>query len=302
MDHSSDFHAPPPPPPGHHRGFFIPKTLIIVLVVFAVGWWGGTQGYFGGSNEKDEVLQTIKVTGTGVVEVTEAQADEISMSGSIETDTDVTGMSDDDIRLENSQAVEKVEQVLISLGIDTSDFQIYQGYSIPRPRTIVSPVPLAPKPTATPTPASIDASRGVEIQAAYVYNPNALRSSLTITLDKSTSKLADSISERLESLASSTEFPNTQISVRSKSYIIKEASRKKFENKASEEALKDAKTQIDNISKINNLKVGKTLSIKKIEQKDRPYYSPDIYFDKTESISSSYEVEYEMSNRGWFGL
>lgn len=247
----------------------------------------------------------IGVTGTKLVERYQAPKQTVSVVGSGEIDA-VTDQATIDIQIktnsttfekaqeENKKDVEKLKSELTKLGIPESRITI-SSYSQPIIRNIFP---------------SVDYMEVPEGKMMPPYNPNttpAVTTNITLILDpiKNIEKVYDVVSK------------NSNAQITNSYYSLK--NRKTWESKAKEEALKDARNQIEVAAKINHLKVGKLLTLED-DNSPKPYplpmkalndqttdsqdqsFSPEepdqtdnvYYSEQTVKITSSYTATYEL--------
>lgn len=221
--------------------------------------------------------QTVTVTGYGEVEATTDQANITVQIKTVASTYEVA-------KSENKADVEVMKKQLLTLGIPESRITI-NSYSQPmveivRPETVdyIGRRPQETVPTVT--------------------------TDLNITIDpiKNIDKLFDLVAK------------NPKVQVTNTYYSLKD--RKTWESKAKEEALKDIRTQIESVAKINHLRVGKLRTLIDSEN-PRPYpmaikaMSNDqaeltaqqdksldnrgpFYSEQTVKITSSYTATYEL--------
>lgn len=234
--------------------------------------------------------QTITVIGSAEVD---AQTDQANISVQVKN----TAATQELAQTANKKDVDSLKKKLLELGIPET--RITQSsyspivYRESASSDVSGMMPYRP-PTGTSTPTVI--------------------TTLTIALDsvKNVDKVIASISEN----------PNTQI--QNTYYSL--GHRKEWEKKAKEEALKDAREQIEQIAKTNKLKVGKLVSLKDMDQVGlypvtmekrmiEPDYSNDLgmeapqaeeptrsgavednmfYGEQTVKITASYQAIYEL--------
>jgi len=173
--------------------------------------------------------QTVSVVGTGEVN---AVTDQVTIDVQIKT----ISTTYEKAQQENKKDVEKLKSDLTKLGIPESRITV-SNYSQPIFRTSPSvDLMIAPEGKTMPNFRPPDTSPSVT-------------TSLTLVLDpiKDVEKIFEVISKN-----SKAQITNTYYSLKN---------RKTWETKAKEDALQDARTQVESIAKINRLRVGKLLTI-----------------------------------------
>lgn len=182
--------------------------------------------------------QTVSVVGTGEVD---AVTDQVTIGVQIKT----VSTTYEKAQEENKKDVEKLKSGLTKLGIPESRITT-SSYSQPIFRTSPSvDLMIAPEGKTMPNYRPPDTSPSVT-------------TSITLVLDpiKDVEKVFEVISKN-----SNAQITNTYYSLKN---------RKTWETKAKENALKDARTQVESIAKINRLKVGKLLTIED-DSSPKPY-------------------------------
>lgn len=205
-----------------------------VLTVTALILLGIVIGIFGTKSylKYKEPKQTITVTGSGEVD---AQTDQANISAQVSN----TASTQDAAEAANKKDVEALKKKLNELGIPETRIT-QSSYAQPMYREYSGE------------------SQGMMAPDIYPYptkslNPTAI-TNLNITLDSV--KNVDKV------VATITGHPNTQI--QSTYYSL--SHRQEWEKKAKEEALKDAREQIEQIAKTNKLKVGKLVYLKDMNE------------------------------------
>ena len=214
------------------------KKILFVLTLLSVG---ATIGVVGVKlfQRYQAPKQTVSVVGTGEID---AATDQANISIQIKN----TSTTYEKAQEENKKDVDKLKLELTKLGIPESRITI-SSYSPPVIRR------MSPELDSTE-------SRGAEMMP--VYRPDTViptvTTNLTLTLDpiKNIEKVYDVVSK------------NTNAQISNSYYSLK--NRKTWESKAKEEALKDARSQIESVAKINKLRVGKLLTLED-SNNPRPY-------------------------------
>lgn len=198
------------------------KKILSVLALLILGAVIGITGLKLIQNFQ-EPKQTVSVVGTGEIDATTDQATITIQLKSISTTYEKA-------QEENKNDVDKLKSDLVKLGIPESRITI-SSYSPPvfrilQPETD-SKMMIRPPTSTQPT----------------------VTTDLTLILDpiKNIEKVYEVVSKNVNA-----QITNSYFSLKN---------RKTWESKAKEEALKDTRTQIESIAKINHLKVGKLLSL-----------------------------------------
>ncbi|MCL4364627.1 SIMPL domain-containing protein [Patescibacteria group bacterium] len=205
----------------------------------------------------------------------------ITGNGQVEATTDQATIS---IQATNKDAAQKLKSALLSLGIPES--RITQ--------------------TSYNPPVYDSSSAGPEVMMYPRPWPTAVPSiNFVVVIDSL--KNIEKVFSTINSVAN-TQITNTYYSV---------SNEKTWQNKAKEAALEDARRQVESIAKINNLKVGKLLSV---TDNSGPIFRPmlkgtaadqqstlqkgqanpstptdNVYYgEQTVKISASYQAEYEL--------
>jgi len=258
-------------------------SILALLVIGAAIGVGGIKLF----QHYQAPKQTVSIIGTGEIDTATDQA---TISIQIKT----TSTTYEKAQEENKKDVDKLKSELTKLGIPESRITI-SSYSPPIFRESPLEVPsepgvdymetteskmMPPRPDTTPT----------------------VTTSLTLVLDpiKNIEKVYDVVSKNI-----SAQITNSYYSLKNK---------KTWESKAKEEALKDARSQIESIAKINHLRVGKLLTLEDVNN-PRPYpmgmkalngESPNVddqavsssenvyYSEQSVKITSSYTATYEL--------
>ena len=173
--------------------------------------------------------QTVSVVGAGEID---AATDQATISVQVKT----TSTTYEKAQEENKKDVDKLKSDLTKLGIPESRITS-SSYSPPIFRNESSSVDLMIAPEGKTMPS---------------YRPNTtptVTTTITLILDpiKNIEKVFDTISKNANA-----QITNTYYSLKNK---------KTWESKAKEEALKDARNQIESAAKINHLHVGKLLTL-----------------------------------------
>ena len=209
------------------------KKIFSFLLILAIGTGLGV----GGVKLIDRYQtpkQTASVVGTGEMD---AATDQATVDIQIKT----TSSTFEKAQEENKKDVEKLKSDLTKLGIPESRITT-SSYSSPN---LFNESP------------SIDYMEGKMMPIRPNTTPT-VTTNLTVVLDpiKNIEKVYDTVSK------------NTNAQVVNSYYSLK--NRKTWEAKAKEEALKDARSQIESIAKINHLRVGRLLSLEDAN-------NPDLY-------------------------
>jgi uncharacterized protein YggE len=234
--------------------------------------------------------QTVSVIGSGEID---ASTDQATVSVQIKT----VSTTFEKAQEENKKDVDKLKEDLTKLGIPESRITV-SSYSPPIIRNTTT----------------VDYAGGPEGKMMPIYRPDTsptVTTTITLILDpiKNIEKVFDTISKN-----PSAQITNTYYSLKN---------RKTWESKAKEEALKDARSQIESAAKINHLRVGKLLTLEDANN-PRPYpvammkalngQSPNAldvsqssgaetasakdenvyYSEQTVKITSSYSATYEL--------
>lgn len=180
--------------------------------------------------------QTVSVIGTGEIDVAPDQAN-------INIQIKNTSTTYEKAQAENKKDVDNLKSELTKLGIPESRITI-SSYS--PPIMVQSTDSLA-----IPEGKMMPSYRRPDTNSTVTTN-------LTLVLDpiKNIEKVYDAVSK------------NTNAQITNSYYSLK--NRKTWESKAKEEALKDARSQIESVAKINKLRVGKLLSLED-SNNPRPY-------------------------------
>lgn len=198
------------------------KKIFSVLALLLLGAVIGITGLKLIQNFQ-EPKQTVSVVGTGEVDATTDQA-------TITIELKNVSTTYEKAQEENKKDVDKLKSDLVKLGIPESRITI-NSYSSSAIRNFQSETDLKmmPRPPINTSP--------------------TVTTNLTLVLDpiKNIEKIYDVVSK------------NTNAQIISSYYSLK--NQKVWESKAKEEALKDIRSQIESIAKINHLKVGKLLSL-----------------------------------------
>lgn len=253
------------------------KKIFFVLILLMIGVGIGITGVKLIQHYQGP-KQTVSVIGSGEVE---AVTDQVTINIQIKTDSTTYEKAQE----ENKKNVEKLKSELTKLGI-------------PESRITTS---------SYPQPISMNESPSVDLMMSN-YPPDttpSVTTSISIVLDpiKDVEKVFEVISKN-----SNAQITNTYYSLKN---------RKTWESKAKEDALKDARSQVESIAKINRLRVGKLLTIEDanspkpypmalkamndqstgIEDQSVPVRNesvPQVYSEQTVKITSSYTATYEL--------
>lgn len=247
---------------------YIDFKKIFSLLIFLV--IGATIGIVGVKlvDRYQAPKQTVSVIGTGEID---AETDQATINIQVKT----TSTTYEKAQEENKKDVDKLKSDLVKLGIPESRITV-NSYSTSvirnfQPETDLKMM-VRPPTNTTPT----------------------VTTNLTLVLDpiKNIEKIYDVVSKN-----PSAQIENTYYSLKN---------RKTWESKAKDEALKDIRSQIESIAKINHLKVGKLLTIEDANN-PRPYPVPmkalngrtaDI--DYAQSDSSAQEIAQEKSENVYY--
>ena len=241
--------------------------------------------------------QTVAITGTGQVEAT---TDQSTITAQVKNTATTQELS----QAANKKDVGTLIESLLKLGIPQS--RITQSSFI------------QPYYMNTAQPDSIDSSLGVMMKIRPTpINNNGLTTTTNITV------ILDPIKDIEKVLAAFSDNPNTQVT--NTYYSVKNM--KNWETKAKEAALKDARSQVESIAKINGLSVGKLVKISDQNSPDLP--SPiepmmlnnriqgqgasqpvmdkattvennnTYYSEQTVNVSATYYVTYELNSKFW---
>lgn len=220
------------------------KKILSVLVLLVIGTVIGITGVKLVENFK-EPKQTVSVVGTGEIDATTDQATITIQLKNISTTYEKA-------QEENKKDVDKLKSDLVKLGIPESRITI-SSYSPPFFRNLQpeadSKMMIRPPTSTQPT----------------------VTTDLTLVLDpiKNIEKVYEVVSKNVNA-----QITNSYFSLKNM---------KTWESKAKEEALKDTRSQIESIAKINHLKVGKLLSL---EDTNNPQPFP-LPMEATSGDSSS---------------
>ncbi len=198
------------------------KKILSVLALLVIGAVIGITGFKLIQNFK-EPKQTVSVVGTGEIDATTDQATITIQLKNISTTYEKA-------QEENKKDVDKLKSDLVKLGIPESRITINSySSSVIRNFQPETDLKMMPRPPTNTSP--------------------TVTTNLTLILDpiKNIEKIYDEVSK------------NTNAQIISSYYSLK--NQKVWESKAKEEALKDTRSQIESIAKINHLKVGKLLSL-----------------------------------------
>ncbi|MBI5123081.1 SIMPL domain-containing protein [Candidatus Roizmanbacteria bacterium] len=260
------------------------KKIISVLVLLTIGIGIGILGVKLVQYYQTP-KQTVSVVGAGEID---AATDQATISIQIKTNSTTYEKAQE----ENKKDVEKLKSELTKLGIPESRI------------TISSYSPLI----MIPSVGNVGIPEGKMMPTYRPDTNSTVTTNLTLILDpiKNIEKVYAVVSK------------NTNAQIINSYYSLK--NRKTWESKAKEEALKDARSQIESVAKINKLKVGKLLTLED-GNNPRPYpitmkvnsQSPNIggspiddqtvsstqeknvyYNEQTVKITSSYTATYEL--------
>lgn len=233
--------------------------------------------------------QTVSVIGTGEIDAAMDQ-------GTIEIQLKTTGDTLEKAQTENKKEVDDMKKSLKSLGIPESRIKV-SSYSSPG---------YLPTPTFSYIYTNSESRKPMPIFRPPNTSPT-VTTNIEVILDpiKNIEKVYDTISQ------------NQNAQIINSYYSLKNG--KAFESKAKEEALKDARVQVEQIAKINKLRVGKLLSITDssdpgiVEPQPNPMMLDssgtiqesfkaidnnirlsDPISERTEKITFSYNVKYEL--------
>ena len=248
------------------------KKIFSVLMILIIG---ATIGIVGVKlvDRYQAPKQTVSVIGTGEID---AETDQATINIQIKT----TSTTYEKAQEENKKNVNSLKLELTKLGIPESRIAT-SSYSSP----IIRNMP------------SVDYPEGSGGKMMPSFRPDTtptIITNLTLTLDpiKNIEKIYDVVSKSVNA-----QIENTYYSLKN---------RKIWESKAKEEALKDIRSQIESIAKINHLKVGKLLTLEDTNN-PRPYPIPmkalngrtaDI--DYAQSDSSAQEITQEKSDNVYY--
>ena len=250
------------------------KKIFSVLALLAIGVGIGIAGTKL-AQRYQAPKQTVSVVGTGEIDATTDQA-------TISIQINSTSTTYEKAQEKNKKDVDSLKLELTKLGIPESRITT-SSYSSPIIQNESGGVP------------------GGEMMPVYK-KPNTsptVTTDLTLILDpiKNIEKVYDVVSK------------NTSAQITNTYYSLK--NRKTWESKAKEEALKDARDQVESIAKINRLRVRKLLTIED-SNNPRPYpitldamegqeatkeetATDNIYYsEQTVKITSSYNATYEL--------
>jgi len=208
---------------------------VLLVLVIGVGIGVGTTKLI---QRYQEPKQTVSVVGTGEVDATTDQANITIQIKTVSTTYEKA-------QLENKTDVDNLKSELTKLGIPESRITV-SSYSQPilsglEPEfnTIEYPeLKMMPRPPVNNSPT-------VTTDLNLVINPI-----------KNIEKIFDLVSK------------NTNAQITNTYYSLK--NRKTYESKAKEEAVKDARVQVESVAKINHLRVGKLVSLED-NNNPRPY-------------------------------
>ncbi len=254
------------------------KKVFFVLILLLIGAGIGVTGVKL-IQRYQAPKQTVSVVGSGEMD---AVTDQVNIGIQIKT----VSTTYEKAQEENKKDVEKLKSELTKLGIPESRITT-SSYSQPIFRT--SP--------------SVDLMIAPEGRTMPNYKPDttppSVTTNLTLVLDpiKAVEKVFEVILKN-----SNAQITNTYYSLKN---------RKSWESKAKEDALKDARSQVESIAKINRLRVGKLLTIED-GNNPKPYpialkamnnndeSAPQVedsniyYSEQTVKITSSYMATYEL--------
>ncbi|MBI5126912.1 SIMPL domain-containing protein [Candidatus Roizmanbacteria bacterium] len=196
--------------------------------------------------------QTVSVVGAGEVD---AVTDQATITIQVINTADTYEKAQE----ENKKDVEALKSELIKLGIPESRIT-QSSYSPP----IIRNIP------------DINYQEGSVNKMMPTYRPEtnpAVTTNLTLVLDpiKNIEKVYDIVSK------------NTNAQITNSYYSLK--NRKQWETKAKEEALKDARNQIESVAKINRLRVGKLVTLEDANN-PKPYPMPLKAFDSGSGVTN----------------
>lgn len=225
--------------------------------------------------------QTVSITGTGEIDATTDQA-------TISVQVKNISTTYEKAQEENKKDVTSLKLELKKLGIPESRIAT-SSYSQP---IFNKEVPLIE---------TVESSGSKMMPSFRPETVPTVTTSLTLTIDpiKNIEKIFDTVSK------------NSNASITNTYYSLKD--RKGWESKAKEEALKDARSQVETIAKINRLRVGKLLTVED-GNNPRPYpmllkgadqavssgqetqtvNNNNFYSEQSVKISSSYTATYEL--------
>ena len=258
------------------------KKIFSVLALLAIGVGIGIAGTKL-AQRYQAPKQTVSVVGTGEIDATTDQA-------TISIQITTISTTYEKAQEKNKKDVDNLKLELTKLGIPESRITT-SSYSPP----IIQNEP----------PSSVDYIEGGvpggEMMPIYKRPDTSptVTTNLTLTLDpiKNIEKVYDVVSKNTSAL-----ITNTYYSLKN---------RKTWESKAKEEALKDARDQVESIAKINRLRVRKLLTIED-SNNPRPYpitldamegqeatkeetATNNVYYsEQTVKITSSYTATYEL--------
>lgn len=213
------------------------KKVFFVLVLLLIGAGIGIAGTKL-IQRYQAPKQTVSIIGSGEID---AMTDQATIIIQIKTNS----MPYEKAQEENKKDVEKLKSELTKLGIPESRITT-SSYSQPIFRTSPSvDIMIAPEGKMMPDYRPPDTTPSVTTNLTLVLDPI-----------KDVEKVFEVISKN-----SNAQVTNTYYSLKN---------RKTWESKAKEDALKDARSQVESIAKINRLRVGKLLSIEDANN-PRPY-------------------------------
>lgn len=253
------------------------KKVLYCIVVLVIGIIAGITGTLL-AQKFTGPKQTVNITGQGVVE---APADQATISLTVQN----SSWSQDQAEKDNKQEVQDLKDRLISLGIPQSRITESSYSTMPIPMMIPGqPVP----------PTAINENIFPVPPISGNKNPTAV-TSLSITLDAlaGIDKLFAVINTSPHAKITSTNYSLTTSAT--------------YEAKAREKAIQDARSQVEAIAKINNLHVGKLVSLTNIGSLVPMYKQAMMggaaqadsntsvsYGEKTLTITASFNATYEL--------
>ncbi len=242
------------------------KRVLSVTAILVVGALLGVVGVLTYQRLKAP-KQIITVTGSAEVD---AQTDQVNISIQVKN----TGTTQEAAQTANKKDVDTLKKTLADFGIPESRItqSTYSQVGYREMDTMMAPPDFRPYPTTATTPTAV--------------------TNLSIVLD--------SIENIDTVIAAISANPNTQIT--STYYSLN--NQKEWESKAKEEALKDARRQIEQIAKTNKLKVGKLTYLRDLNEGGgiypMPVYEKNLMETQDSSSSSDEPTETGVAEENMF--
>lgn len=288
----------------HKHSLVLPhfnKLVVFIIIAFIGGILLGSWGILNNrSSQSQKEKQTATVIGTGTVK---APPDEATITFSVRTEASTK----EEAQNSNKNQVTSLKNNLMAKGIPQDAMSDYMTTYPPVVSTRITPIPI-PVPAKTQTEDSSSFSYDYDYNYDYYYSSNRNYYLVTTTI---TITLKEGLLERAEALAKEiSDYSSIKLNPRL-TYMLKNPT--KYKDKAREEAIKDARNQIESIAKVNKMKVTKLISIKDLEslelaeqiKKYGNYYQKSqkktfLLGEKTADVIVSYEVKYELEPSSFF--